>query len=434
MKSLYLSVGLAVSAVLCLSLTTSRLVADHVEHTYFDPVFDATDELELESAVAACQTSGRDALQAYLARLDRAFGPSHALLDASGLNLLTGADQSALLPARSASHSRGFVHSRFVVTHRSPDGRYWLVSIGPRQARGLGLSAYYYLVAGTAILLGWLVAALIVKPIGQVTAAVVQFGGGDLNARTTLKRNDEIGRLADSFNATANRLQRLLGSQRQLLMDISHELRSPLTRLKLATSLARTSMSPAAALDRIDREIEKIAALTSEIVEVTRLEGEPDLLKMQTTDLRDVLAEVIACCCAEVNALPSKIHLSSEGPARVTCDIPLVARALENVVRNALRYTPEQASVSVTLAAQEQLVTVLVRDYGPGVPSDQLARIFEPFHRADPARDLGPSGGLGLGLSIVKRIVELHRGSVVAANADPGLSVILTLPRPTGVL
>lgn len=432
MRSLYVSVCVAVLGVLCLSLAASHIVSEHVEHTYFDPVFDATDQLELETAIAAYQTSGLEGLHTYIARLDRAFGPSHALLNSSGVDLLTGANRSALLP-QSASHSRGFHHSRFVVTRRSPDGQYWLVSEGPQQARGLGLSSYYYLVAATAMLLGWLATALIVKPIGKVTLAVVQFGRGDLSARTTVKRNDEIGRLARSFNDTADRLERLLGSERQLLMDISHELRSPLTRLKLAATLVRTSADPAVALDRIDREIERITALTAEIVEVTRLEGDPGLLKIGTANLQEVLLEVIASCCADVNALPSKIHLRCDRLVRVTCDVSLITRALENVVRNALRYTPEQSPVSLTVTAEERLVTVLVRDYGSGVPPDQLARIFDPFYRVDAARDLGANGGLGLGLSIVKRIMELHRGSVVAANAEPGLSVALTLPRATAV-
>lgn len=427
MRSLYVSVCLSVLAALSLSLFVFRMISDHVERAYFDPVFETMDVLQLEAATTAFEQSGRPALRGYLATLDRAFGPDHELLDASGVDLMTGKDMHALLPAQPATLSRGFLGSRFVVTHRSANGHYWLVSVGPEQARSVSLSAYYFLAVGTAVFLGWLGAAFIVRPIRAVSSAVIRFGEGDLTARSVLTRRDEVGQLASSFNQMADRLERLLLSERQLLMDISHEIRSPLTRLKLAVKLARTSSEPGLAFDRIETEVDRIAELTAEMVEVTRLEGDPGLLKLEILDLHELVVDVAHDCCSETQTDFSTINVEGGTPVNIVCDRKLMRRAMENVLRNALRFSPEATSVHVSVTSNQIFSSIVVRDYGPGVPADQIDRIFEPFFRVDEARTLD-NGGIGLGLSIVKRIIQLHNGAIVALNAQPGLNVVLELP------
>ena len=275
-----------------------------------------------------------------------------------------------------------------MVTHQSRKGRYWLISVGPEHSRGVGLSAYYFLAVGTAVFLGSLGAAFVVRPIREVSSTVVRFSSGELTARSLLKRRDEVGQLASSFNQTADRLERLLLSERQLLMDISHQIRSPLTRLQLAAKLAVTSSEPGIAIDRIDKEVDRITELPAELVEVTRFEGDPDLLRLELLDLHDLIIEVAEDCCVETQTPLSKILVKGETQGKVVCDRKLIRRAMENLLRNALRFSRPHRSVCVNVEANQHSSTITMRDYGPGVPAYQIERIFEPFFRVDEARTL----------------------------------------------
>ncbi len=428
MRSLYLWVALTMLATLSLSLLAFTAISDHMETKYLNPVFEVMDQLELESARSAWDKGGSAAVAAYMGHLNHLLGPSHYLLNSNGVDVVSGKSQTAFLPHAPASLSRGFVDGRFVVTHRSADGRYWLVSVNPRQPDRWEFSPYYFLVIGVTVFLCWLAAVFVVKPIRNVTATVVRFGHGDLSARTKLRRLDEIGWLARSFNDMAERLESLLDSERRLLEDISHELRSPLTRMKLAVKLARMSNDPYAALDRVEREVSRIEALTSEIVEVTRLEGDPRLLKLASAKLGEVVQEAVSDCCTEIEPRICNIRIDAQFSGSIFCDRELLRRAIENLLRNGIRYSPEDAPIDIRLIQNTRNVTITVRDYGLGVPDESLVQIFQPFFRVDEARDMD-SGGVGLGLSIVKRVVHLHHGTVVAHNAHPGLSVEISLPR-----
>lgn len=428
MRSLYLWVALTMLATLSLSLLAFTSISDHMATKYLNPVFEVMDQLELESARSAWDKGGSAAVAAYMDHLNHLLGPSHYLLNSNGVDVVSGKSQTAFLPQPPANLSRGFIDGRFVVTHRSTDGRYWLVSVDPRQPDRWEFSPYYFLVIGVTVFLCWLAAVFVVKPIRNVTATVVRFGHGDLSARTKLRRQDEIGRLARSFNDMAERLESLLDSERRLLEDISHELRSPLTRMKLAVKLARTSSDPGTALDRVEREVDRIATLTSEIVEVTRLEGDPRLLKLDSVNLGEVVQEAVSDCCAEIEPRICNIRINVQFSGSIFCDRELLRRAIENLLRNGIRYSPEDAPIDIHLIQNTRDVTISVRDYGLGVPNESLVQIFQPFFRVDEARDMD-SGGVGLGLSIVKRVVHLHHGTVAAHNAYPGLSVEINLPR-----
>lgn len=427
MRSLYLSVALALLGALSLSLLAFTVISDHVQKKFINPVFEGMDQLELETAQNAWNANGSTAVAAYMSHLNQMFGPSHYFLNSDGIDIVSGKKFSTFLPKPPATLSRGFVGDRFIVTHRSADGRYWLLSVGQQQPDRWQLSPYYFLVLGVTGCLCWLAAVFVVMPIRNVTAAVVSFGEGDLSARTKLQRKDEIGKLARSFDDMAERLERLVTSEKRLLEDISHELRSPLTRLKLAVKLARTSSHPGVALDRIEREVDRITALTSEIVEVTRLEGDPQLLKLDSVNLADLIQEAVSDCSAEVQPRVCTIHVDVQFSGSILCDRELLRRAVENVLRNAIRHSPEHTPIDVSLVEHTRSVTIGVRDYGSGVPDELLLQIFEPFFRVSEARDTN-SGGVGLGLSIVKRIAGLHRGSVAAQNTHPGLSVEINLP------
>jgi signal transduction histidine kinase len=393
-------------------------------------VFEAMDELQLESARSAWEQGGAPAVASYMTRLNRAFGSVHFLLNGDGIDVVSGEPRSALLPATPLAKSRGYVQGNFIVTHKSEDGHYWFVAVDPRPAGSWPFFPYYMLVIGVTGLLCWLAALGVISPIRKVTAVVQRFGRGDLTARLNSTRRDEIGGLARSFDEMAERMQTLLMSERQLLEDISHELRSPLTRLKLAVRLARTAPDHQVALDRVERDVNRITTLVSEIVEITRMEGDPQCREAERVNLAQVVAEIIDDCKVEAQLFRgTTIQVSGKVTCDVSGDPELLRRALENILRNAIRFSPERSQIDVTLAENTTGAVVSVRDYGPGVPEGYLTQIFEPFFRVDRSRD-EQSGGVGLGLSIAKRAVRLHRGALHAANAYPGLRVEMHLPLP----
>lgn len=243
--------------------------------------------------------------------------------------------------------------------------------------------------------------------------------------RAQSRRRDEIGTLARSFNEMADRIERLVISERHLLQDISHELRSPLARLKMAIKLARTAPDRDAALDRVERDVDRISALTAELVEMARLEGEPRALQLEKIDLSELVKDVVRDC--RTDAARDFIFEISHAD-EIACDRELMRRVLENVLRNAVRYSPEAAPIEIGIGQSGGEAVITIRDFGPGVPEEELEKIFAPFYRVDEAREAA-NGGLGLGLAIARSAVHLHGGTISANNADPGLRVEIRLPR-----
>lgn len=426
MRSLYIAVVVAMVTTLSLALLVFVAISDRVERRYLNPVFEAMDELELESARKALSTEGSTGVASYMRELNRLFGGSHYLLDSNGLDIVSGENRVGLLPQASNSKSRGYVNGKFTVTHRSADGRYWFVAVGQRQTTRWTFFPYYLLVIGTTALLCWLVAAGIVSPIRKVTATVERFGHRDLSIRVNLKRRDEIGALARSFDEMAGRLERLVISERRLLQDISHELRSPLARLKFSVKLSRNAANLNVALDRVERDVNRITSLVSEIVDMTRMEDDR-LSRKENVNLGELVDETVCDCRLEAEFCGSSIRVEGQLSRDVLGNPELMRRAIENVLRNATRYSPAQTAIDVGLAESDSTATVTVRDYGPGVPAESLTKIFDPFFRVEEARETD-SRSVGLGLSIAKRAVQLHGGTITAENAFPGLCVQIRIP------
>jgi two-component system sensor histidine kinase CpxA len=251
---------------------------------------------------------------------------------------------------------------------------------------------------------------------------VERFGAGDLAARAEMNRRDELGELAETFNRMADRIQTLLAAERRLLLDISHELRSPLARLAVAVELARSGEDRGGALDRIQKEADRLNALVGELLQVTRAEGDPASLRREPAPLGELVRDIVEINRIEANARGCELKLEVSGAATIEGEPELLRRAVENVIRNAIRHAPRGTAVEVTVRGS----SISVRDYGPGVPEQALARIFDPFYRCENDRDRS-SGGVGLGLAIARRAVELHRGRITARNANPGLLVEITL-------
>jgi signal transduction histidine kinase len=427
MRSLYLGILLAMAIILALSVLVFLGISRAIEQKYFTPVFDAMDEVEVQDAREMLETRGPDAVVAYMHRLNSVFGGSHYLLDANGKDIVTGEDRSALVPKAPLTKWRGRVNGKALVMHQSADGRYWFIAVSAAQPRNAPYYRYYLLVVGATAVLCWLAAINVVVPIRQITATIEQFGRGNLSARVKTERRDEIGTLGRSFNSMAERLEKLVLSEHRLLEDISHELRSPLARLNFSVKLARTATDRDAALDRVKRDIDRLTTLVSELVEMTRVEGDPACRKSEIVCMNGVISETVRDACIEVEARGCTVNVDGELTTKVLGDRELLRRAVENVLRNAVRYSPPKAKIDIVLKEKDDTASIIVRDYGSGIPEAFLDKIFDPFFRVEESRD-SETGGVGLGLSIAKRAVQLHNGFILARNSNPGLSVEITLP------
>jgi signal transduction histidine kinase len=427
-QSLYIWVLLAMVGILSLSYVAFRAISDQMQTEKIDPVYDRFDEMQLESARNDLERGGEPALAKYLTSLNDLFGGAHYLLDARGKDLVSGADRSAMLPAPPAVKSRTATHSHWEITHQSQDGRFWFAAEGQdRPPRIWSFLPYYFLVIGATGILCWIAAAGVISPIRRIATSIALFGQGNLNVRVETDRDDEIGQLGRSFNEMAERLERLITSERRLLGDISHELRSPLARLKFALKLARTGPNPALALERVERDVNRIASLVSDIVEINVVEDDPALQETREICVRDIIDELVRDCSLEAEARGCTIEVCGNVCGQVRGNPELLRRAVENVLRNAIRYSPEKSPIELTLEETAEEARIVIRDFGPGVPEEAITRIFDPFFRVEEARNLN-GGGSGLGLSIAKRAVNVHHGSIWAENVKPGLRVAIAIP------
>jgi signal transduction histidine kinase len=383
--------------------------------------------LEVRQARHAWETGGREELRGTLQRLREVTHASQAmLLDSNGVDLMTGESHADMMP-----YAERLVHSPFsfrshTFARESTDGRYCLVLVRENWFFWF-LQPAHLLVIALAVLLCYALARYLTAPLRRLRSAVDRLGRGDLTARAEESRHDELGDLAASFNRMADHIQTLLAAERRLLFDISHELRSPLARLSVAVELARTDEAGAPSLDRIQKEADRLNSLIRQMLEVTRTEGEPSRLKAERLRIDELVGGLVDDCSIEAQAHGCGLDLTSSGPVTLDGDSELLRRAIENVMRNAIRYAPLESKVEVTLENGGGWARIRVRDYGPGVPEEALPRLFDPFYRVEQDRDR-KSGGVGLGLSIARRAVELHKGKLKASNASPGLLVEIDLP------
>jgi len=393
--------------------------------------FERTVAFQVDEAEETYRSRGPEALGRYLQRLHAYFGPQHFFTDPRGKDLVTGEDRSALLAAGQGSKGAPhFVGDRFVLVAPSQDGAYRLIATGRPPFTRWSFLPYYGLMLLVVALLCWMLAVNIASPLRELAHVVDRFGRGDLSVRVNSRRRDEIGDLARAFDQMAERIGTLLTAERRLLQDISHELRSPLARLSFAAELTRTAPDREAAVARMKKEIERLTSLVGALVEVTRAEGDPASQRLEDVDLGALAAELVDALQVEADARGSKLQFEGARPVIIRGDRELLRRALENVLGNAIRYAPPGSSIEVQQQTTPTSAALSVRDYGPGVPGEMLAKIFLPFFRADGSRD-SQTGGVGLGLAIAQRAIAAHHGRIAAANAYPGLRVTLELPLPS---
>jgi two-component system sensor histidine kinase CpxA len=449
MKSLFLKIFLSFWLAQALFVVLAILVT-----LAFRPrssTWEALRTSVLNDSVSAYEEGGDRQLRGYLDELERSQHVRAYLFDERGEEVShRGAPDWAV---RIASGGPRMPHEGFIFpppqvqrdSRASSDGlhRYTLVMglpPGPRVffgPRGMPVPGLIIAIVSSGLVCYFL-AWFMTKPIARLRTATQQLAAGDLTARAgapARHRRDEVAGLMRDFDSMAERLEILVNAQSRLLNDISHELRSPLARLNVALGLARQRSGPESAsmLERIELEATRLNELIGRILTLARLEGGAQEVPATPVPLDELVLTVVED--AEFEAQARHCHVRStipQGNWEVRGDASLLHSALENVVRNAIRYTGERTSVQVELTRNDgpagAQAVVRVADCGSGVPVGSLDKLFQPFYRLDDARGR-LTGGVGLGLAITERAVRFHGGKVTASNRpEGGLAVEIVLP------
>lgn len=403
-------------------------------------------DVRAEASIAAVlhSSGGSEACRGFLHAIQREQGTELALFDASGQPLCGPPASPALTRLAAAPAPAGATDDdrqrQLVLAVTAPGGATYTAAAisGPPHGGDRPFPTTFLVVAVLAsglvcVVLTW----YLTTPIQAMRRATRKLAAGDLDARAGSQvraRTDEIGQLVRDFDGMAERIESLIESQKQLLSDISHELRSPLARLQVALELARRKAGPGAEADlsRIQAEADRMTDLIARLLSVSKAESDALTRRVETFALADVVRAITEDADYEAREDGKAVALRIEQAPTVNADPALISSAIENVVRNALRHTAEGTSVEVVLTGDAGHARITVRDHGPGVPEAALKDIFSPFYRVGTARDR-ESGGAGLGLSISRRAVTIHGGTIRAENApEGGLIVTIELPVAPG--
>src|SRR5579859_2841401 len=449
MKSLFLRIFLSFWMAQALFVVAAILVT--VAFRPRSSTFESLRTTALNESVNAYEEGGQQQLRKYFENLDAKEHVRGFLFDEHGTELsgrqppdwamrvAAGGSRAPhdgfLFPAppvqRDSRASSDGAHRYTLVLGTPPGPR---VFIGPRGVPSTGLIIGVITSGLVCYLLSW----YLTKPIVRLRTATRQLAAGDLSARTGARAGagrDEVAGLMRDFDAMAERIETLLNAQSRLLNDISHELRSPLARLNVALGLARqrAGVESTDMLDRIELEASRLNELIGRILTLARLEDGEQLVPQTPVPLGELVASVAEDAEFEAQARNCHVHAAiPEGDCSVRGNASLLHSAVENVIRNAIRYTQEKSAVEVELRSEARggvsEAVLRVSDSGPGVPSGALGKLFEPFYRLDDARGR-QTGGVGLGLAITERAVRFHGGKVSASNRDgAGLMVEIRLP------
>jgi two-component system OmpR family sensor kinase len=326
-----------------------------------------------------------------------------------------------------------------------PDGSAYTVLLVPRRPSifgALSLPGISLMILCIALVVSafasWWLAQHLSAPIRRIQEGARALASENLDARggASLRvsaglegRRDEVAVLARDFDAMADGLIANRAAVTRLLRDISHELRSPLARMRLAVGLARQPTADSARqLDRLEREIERLDDLISQVLKLARLHGTDAPIEREPFDIGEMIEEIVHDANFEGAAKGCTVSIAGAPGLSVNGNRELLRSAVENVLRNAVRYSPPGAPVDVTVERGEGGLAVWIRDRGPGVPAGDLERIFEPFFRVAESRDRN-TGGEGIGLAITSQVMRAHGGAAKAGNrAGGGLEVRLGLP------
>ena len=407
-----------------------------------------------ERSAYVLEEEGREALDDYLEEIERNSQIRATVFDSQGNEVSgnpapRGADE---LVARARGSTqveyqpRGRGSMLVARNAQAPDGENYTIVAqlpGPRMRppiEATDLVVRLLAILFTAGLVCYGLARHLTSPVSRLQTAVRDMSAGNLATRvgpSFRARKDEFADLGRDFDLMAERIEGLVGAQRQLLTDISHELRSPLARLNVALELARKRSGTEAgpSLNRIELEAERMNELIGQLLRLAQLENHVEggeQATMGSVQLGNLLHEVAADADFEAGSQNRAVRVRDSQDCVTTGSTELLRSAIENIVRNAVRYTGEDTEVEISLrrgADQDRpCAHITVRDHGPGVPEEALEELFRPFYRVGNARDR-QSGGTGLGLAIAERIVRLHGGTLSASNSKAGgLQVEVRLP------
>jgi signal transduction histidine kinase len=365
------------------------------------PVAASSMELELAEVQAATADGGlslRSDSDGTLARLEMRGVPTFPVRDVEGLY----AGRVYVLPPDSGAPR--------VSPPRVPP---WIVSM---IATGGILSLVAFMLSGRTL-----------RPVTELTAAARRMREGDLDVRVTPRGNDEIARLARAFNEMAERLGQTERTKRQMVSDVAHELRSPVTNLRCGLEAIQDGLV-APDRDRIDAlhgETLLLQRLIADLQDLALADAGGLTLARQPVDLADTVRRAVG---PDSGGAP--VHVSIEpGAGTVTADAGRLEQMLRNLVSNARRHTPDEGRIDILARRDGDCVSIAVADTGCGIPPEHLPHVFERFYRADPSRDRA-TGGAGLGLAIVRRLAEAHGGTVTAASDGEGRGTAVTISLP----
>jgi signal transduction histidine kinase len=374
------------------------------------------------AAESAFGQGGQEQLQLLLQAVDLGAGIRMHLLSPTGADLVTGQLRTDLL-----SKARAYppLLPRSTPLRIAETYQYVCLVEPPSRAPGPPLGPMLWVMPFVSVLC-CTVGTYITFRMRQIESAVNRFGTGQLTTRVPAGSNDAIGRLANAFNQMAERVETVMEAHQRLCADMAHEIRSPLTRLLLAVPPARRGV--ALAMDRIQVEAARVSDLADQLLCVSRAEVDAQAMERQPVAIAPLLTEITDHAGIEAAERSCEIELVLEDPGTIQGDAELLRRAIENVLRNALRHSPYGERIVLWAGGDPRCVVIAIRDRGAGVPVQALDDIFRPFYRVDPGRDRS-QGGAGLGLAIAQRAIALHGGIIHAENCAPGLRITIELPR-----
>jgi len=277
---------------------------------------------------------------------------------------------------------------------------------------------------------GWFMARKALAPVAEITTAAATISATNLHRRVPIgKSQDELARLAATFNAMIDRLETTFQSQQQFITDASHDLRTPLTVIHAELQLLRrqhSDLETCSIVERGIREVEKLSRLAGDLLLLAKADAHQLVTTMQLDRLDEILVESVRRCRPLIDEKNISIQITIDEPVELLCDAAALERALVNLLGNAIKYTPQGGQVTVTTSTTEAHATCTISDNGPGIPEEELSKLFDRFYRSDRARN---SEGSGLGLSIVKSIVEAHGGTItLESTLGTGTRASVVLP------
>ncbi len=449
MRSLYWKIFISFWLATILIIFTTAWIISHIVHKSSLP---AQEQLFMDSyanaAVATYESGQQSALLKWLNKIGISRHMSIYLLTSTGEIIGTHvAPENVKKVAENLLQdqlSEGILKSgKLIVSHEilSTSGKFYrLAAVSEKPIYHFvgvpwaGLTIRLILAIFISGLICYLLSRYLTQPLRSLGMAAKSIAKGKLNTRVGhLKghNKDEIAQLSAEFDRMAEQVETLVKSKERLLQDISHELRSPLARLQIAIELGRKKTNHLAdgEFNRMELECSRLNALITEILDFARLKRSTTDLDFNKVELSTLLLNIINDANFEFgNELP-RVKAGIIESCHILIDERLIHRAIENVVRNALHYSPttEQVTVSLKHNETQEYIYIDISDKGPGVPEDQLNRIFNPFYRVDTSRTK-KTGGYGLGLAIAARAIQLHHGEIIASNnPDGGLLVRIIL-------